>query len=262
MTSNISDDQESNVNLLQDTQDEIESLNMDIEETAPDNSRSSKKRIKSIVETFIYLYLSHFLSSWVLDDNIIHQLFVIIYRTYRATDCGNLEAQSSSHTFLLPPFYLVHFLVSLDSSFVLWVVLTLVILNLRKINFQDIGSITRRESTVMIVFYFLTGLVIRISLVLQNLAVTLCGILEFVFFSFQSEEVPWSNALFTSLFVLMNITGGISRLMSMASDIAVTKDWVIVMTKENSEKLSGFFFFWWFMFFRGQCQHAKDQLVL
>lgn len=80
--------------------------------------------------------------------------------------------------------------------------------------------------------------VVRVSLLVQNLSVFGCGALQYFLFRFAGVDVPWKNALFLLTFGAMNILGGSARLASVASEVAVTKDWIVVIAQGDTKRLS------------------------
>jgi hypothetical protein len=81
--------------------------------------------------------------------------------------------------------------------------------------------------------------VVKVCLISQNTSVCICGILQLFLFQFDGNMVPWRNSLFLLLFLLLLIIASFGSVTSMARDIAINRDWVVVLAKNQSKKLSG-----------------------
>ena len=86
--------------------------------------------------------------------------------------------------------------------------------------------------------------VVKICLISQNTSVCICGILQFFLFQFDGASVPWSNPLFLLFFLPLLFISSFGAVTSMARDIAINRDWVVVLSKRGTVKLSGKYLRW------------------
>ena len=82
------------------------------------------------------------------------------------------------------------------------------------------------------------------ALVTQNLAVAICAVLLILLIEY-SEEISetWNGGLQVIFLVAVVVFGVIGELASVASKIAIVKDWVVVLADNDEAKLSSIFSF-------------------
>ncbi|XP_030641632.1 solute carrier family 40 member 1 [Chanos chanos] len=81
--------------------------------------------------------------------------------------------------------------------------------------------------------------VAQTSLVVQNSAVSLCGVLLMVVFQFKEQLVElYSGWLLTSCYILVITIANIANLASTATSITIQRDWVVVVAGYDSSKLA------------------------
>ena len=84
-----------------------------------------------------------------------------------------------------------------------------------------------------LIFYF--GLVAQISLVIQNLAVIVCGVLLLIMLELEQHI---QHPFVTLLEAMIIIVGSIADLSSVGTKIAVEKDWVVVIAGSDKALLA------------------------
>lgn len=77
-------------------------------------------------------------------------------------------------------------------------------------------------------------LAVRLTLVIQNVAVVTCAVIVLIMFK-QSNSSP----IFVILGVVLVIVAIVARLSSLGTTIAIERDWVVVIAKEDSFLLAG-----------------------
>ncbi|KAI1884866.1 hypothetical protein AGOR_G00214280 [Albula goreensis] len=81
--------------------------------------------------------------------------------------------------------------------------------------------------------------VAQTSLVVQNCAVILCGVLLMVVFQFKVElENLYSGWLLTTCYIMVITIANIANLASTATSIAIQRDWVVVVAGDDRSKLA------------------------
>ncbi|XP_062313441.1 solute carrier family 40 member 1 [Osmerus eperlanus] len=81
--------------------------------------------------------------------------------------------------------------------------------------------------------------VAQTSLIVQNCAVILCGILLMVVFQFKEQLAEIYNGwVLTSCYILVITIANISNLASTATSITIQRDWVVVVAGQDSSKLA------------------------
>ncbi|XP_012697770.1 solute carrier family 40 member 1 [Clupea harengus] len=81
--------------------------------------------------------------------------------------------------------------------------------------------------------------VAQTSLVIQNSAVILCGILLMVVFQFKEQLTELYNGwLLTTCYIMVISIANIANLASTATSIAIQRDWVVVVAGEDRNKLA------------------------
>ena len=83
------------------------------------------------------------------------------------------------------------------------------------------------------IFFF--GLVAQISLVIQNLAVIVCGVLLLIMLELEQHI---QHPFVTLLEAMIIIVGSIADLSSVGTKIAVEKDWVVVIAGSDKALLA------------------------
>lgn len=78
---------------------------------------------------------------------------------------------------------------------------------------------------------------IRWSLVAQNVCVLISSILLFLLYPLKGDVVPYGDPKFISLFIGLNLLGFVGALASQVEDVAVSKDWVIILCSRDPELL-------------------------
>jgi len=81
--------------------------------------------------------------------------------------------------------------------------------------------------------------IITISLITQNLSVAACAVVLYFLLPFGGPTVPFENPTFLALFGLLNLLGTTAALASTAGSIAVGRDWVVIISGEDTNTLSG-----------------------
>ncbi|XP_013065016.1 solute carrier family 40 member 1-like isoform X1 [Biomphalaria glabrata] len=76
------------------------------------------------------------------------------------------------------------------------------------------------------------------ALVLQNLFVIICAVLIFFFLTYMSAIVSFGQWTRYTVYVLIILLCVLSRLTSMARQIAVEKDWIVEMCGEDKDRLA------------------------
>ncbi|XP_041940343.1 solute carrier family 40 member 1 [Alosa sapidissima] len=81
--------------------------------------------------------------------------------------------------------------------------------------------------------------VAQISLIVQNTAVILCGILLMVVFQFKEQLTElYSGWLLTTCYILVISIANIANLASTATSITIQRDWIVVVAGEDRNKLA------------------------
>ncbi|XP_023665740.1 solute carrier family 40 member 1-like [Paramormyrops kingsleyae] len=81
--------------------------------------------------------------------------------------------------------------------------------------------------------------VAQTSLIVQNLAVVLCGVLLMLIFQFQDPLAElYSGWLLTACYIVIITVANIANLASTATSIAIQRDWVVVVAGEDRNKLA------------------------
>eukprot|EP01027_Heterolobosea_sp_BB2_P015749 GEZU01022525.1.p1 GENE.GEZU01022525.1~~GEZU01022525.1.p1 ORF type:complete len:502 (+),score=143.45 GEZU01022525.1:440-1945(+) len=82
-------------------------------------------------------------------------------------------------------------------------------------------------------------LVVQTSLILQNITVILCAVMMIIMFrSYSAPLAPFNDTMFVFLFIALNLTGGISSLASLATEVSIAKDWTVVITRGQGAVLT------------------------
>ena len=81
-------------------------------------------------------------------------------------------------------------------------------------------------------------------MVTQNLAVAICAVLLILLIEY-SEEIreTWNGGLQVIFLVAVIVFGVVGELASVASKIAIVKDWIVVLAENDEAKLSSKFKF-------------------
>ena len=77
-------------------------------------------------------------------------------------------------------------------------------------------------------------LAVRLTLVIQNVAVVTCAVIVLIMFK-QSNSSP----IFIILGVVLILVAIVARLSSLGTTIAIERDWVVVIAKEDEFLLAG-----------------------
>ncbi|KAM6985553.1 solute carrier family 40 member 1 [Aplochiton taeniatus] len=81
--------------------------------------------------------------------------------------------------------------------------------------------------------------VAQTSLIVQNCAVIICGILLMVVFQFKEQlQELYNGWILTSCYILVITIANIANLASTATSISIQRDWVVVVAGQDSSKLA------------------------
>jgi solute carrier family 40 (iron-regulated transporter), member 1 len=79
---------------------------------------------------------------------------------------------------------------------------------------------------------------VRVSLLVQNVCVVIASVLLYFHFPYASDTSVPRDGLFVALFTLLNVVGSVAEMASVASSVAVEKDWVVVVAGGDSDQLA------------------------
>ena len=79
---------------------------------------------------------------------------------------------------------------------------------------------------------------IRISLILQNICVVISTICLLLIYRYRGDVVPYDNAKFFIILVIMNFAGFVGTLAGLVESISISKDWVIILCGKDNELMA------------------------